>query len=693
VISLVNLDAGSDNPNLARIDIYAAMQAVYNILTCRNAVNGIAGLDENGKLYTSLFPTTPISVGGTGATTKEQALINLGAQAALGYTPLNANGGILTGKLEILRQSPKVGLLKLIRKDNGTDGADLLFFHDSDNSAVGDIIARLNFTADPGWGVANYGAIRCVIEAGGTYTDPKGKLILGVLGTTGKTEADIVHGLHVIAGGIKIVSGKSGDSAGTIWIGDDVTISSARKFFGTGLRIEGLTSPNGKIAKFNSSGDLQAAWLTDLAAQIDFHYLPEATPASDDEICIWDTSASAYRKAAVSDIGGGGGGGGVTDHGALTGLSHDDHTQYLDVTRHDTPDRHALGTVVPHDAFLGLTDTPANYTGAAGKTVVVNSAANALEFVTAGGPWYGDGSDGDVALDGTNTFSWATKNGGTYALNRPVYANNIVVSNGAVINPNGYHLYVRGTLTGALKVYSNGGNGGNGGLYNTGGTAGTAAHGAGSLPAVLAGKAGQGSGGGVGLTGNTQTSCDTNAALPGAAGGAGGVADGYPTPLDGGAGGTVSKLTFSDRSIMSLLTMRLQIGPTLGQWNLHGGGGSGAPGRGSIYGAGGGSGGNGGNSVICVRDVLAGASIDQQCKGGTGGGGGGIAPNEADNGGGGGGAGGSGGVAICLYGRNAGTITQSVAGGTGGPGGTGFEGNGQAGGNGPSGLAVLINAR
>lgn len=47
------------------------------------------------------------------------------------------------------------------------------------------------------------------------------------------------------------------------------------------------------------------------------------------------------------------------DHGALSGLSDDDHTQYLNTTRHDTTTRHTLGTVVPHDdhgALSGLSD-------------------------------------------------------------------------------------------------------------------------------------------------------------------------------------------------------------------------------------------------------------------------------------------------------------------------------------------------
>ena len=45
----------------------------------------------------------------------------------------------------------------------------------------------------------------------------------------------------------------------------------------------------------------------------------------------------------------------ITDHGALTGLGDDDHTQYLNTTRHDTTTRHTLGTVVPHDDHGQLT--------------------------------------------------------------------------------------------------------------------------------------------------------------------------------------------------------------------------------------------------------------------------------------------------------------------------------------------------
>lgn len=42
------------------------------------------------------------------------------------------------------------------------------------------------------------------------------------------------------------------------------------------------------------------------------------------------------------------------DHSQLEGLEDDDHEQYLNEGRHDTTDRHTLGTVVPHDSHRNL---------------------------------------------------------------------------------------------------------------------------------------------------------------------------------------------------------------------------------------------------------------------------------------------------------------------------------------------------
>ena len=97
-----------------------------------------------------------------------------------------------------------------------------------------------------------------------------------------------------------------------------------------------------------------------------------------------------------------GGGGGVTDHGALTGLADDDHTQYLNETRHDLLDH------------SGLTGIPTQYTdemaqdavGAAiaagtqtGISVTYDDANNKIDFtVTASGA--GDVTGPASAADG-----------------------------------------------------------------------------------------------------------------------------------------------------------------------------------------------------------------------------------------------------------------------------------------------------
>ena len=53
-------------------------------------------------------------------------------------------------------------------------------------------------------------------------------------------------------------------------------------------------------------------------------YVKPAAPPSDGEMLAWDATSTAWVPVAP-----GGGGAGVTDHGALTGLGDDDHAQYL----------------------------------------------------------------------------------------------------------------------------------------------------------------------------------------------------------------------------------------------------------------------------------------------------------------------------------------------------------------------------
>ena len=61
-------------------------------------------------------------------------------------------------------------------------------------------------------------------------------------------------------------------------------------------------------------------------------------------------------------------------------------------------------------SFVGLSDTPGNFTNAAGKYVVVNSAANALEYVTGVSTLDGGNFDNGSAIVSTST----TYDGGNF---------------------------------------------------------------------------------------------------------------------------------------------------------------------------------------------------------------------------------------------------------------------------------------
>jgi len=62
----------------------------------------------------------------------------------------------------------------------------------------------------------------------------------------------------------------------------------------------------------------------------------------DGYVTYWDAASGLWKCKQL-------------DHGELAGLGDDDHTQYLNIARHDTPTRHPLGTVVPHDDHGELT--------------------------------------------------------------------------------------------------------------------------------------------------------------------------------------------------------------------------------------------------------------------------------------------------------------------------------------------------
>ena len=128
-----------------------------------------------------------------------------------------------------------------------------------------------------------------------------------------------------------------------------------------------------------SSGDAQILNKPTLVTGLNALSDVNTSGVADGKILKYQSSSSSF---IIADDGGGGGGGsssftGLSDtpanYGSAAGKtlkinSAGDAVEFVTVT-------------TPAGNFAGLTDTPANFTGAASKTVKVNSAANALEFV------------------------------------------------------------------------------------------------------------------------------------------------------------------------------------------------------------------------------------------------------------------------------------------------------------------------
>jgi hypothetical protein len=307
---------------------------------------------------------------------------------------------------------------------------------------------------------------------------------------------------------------------------------------------------------------------------------------------------------------------------------------------------------------------------------------------------FGDGRDGDV-----------TYSSGTTTLTRDMYYNNLSLTGTAILNPDGYKIYVKGTLSVAVgaKIQRNGNNGGNGGgaSLGTGGTAGTAgtALTQGTLNADIAGSAGSaGSAYGSGVSSPSGVAANPSYSNISSAAGAGGSAG---TSTRGANYNTfanfVSVLSgLLNTPSVNLATVASVFGTNTQYKGLAGasggaGGASGTP-NGNAGGGGGGGGGSGGVIWICAKTVNNLGTFE--ALGGNGGNGGdGNAGGGGTGGqGGGGGGGGSGGVLYLIHRTLTSLGTVTLTGGTGGTGGTGPSGGGTVGNGatGSTGVTVSI---
>jgi hypothetical protein len=313
---------------------------------------------------------------------------------------------------------------------------------------------------------------------------------------------------------------------------------------------------------------------------------------------------------------------------------------------------------------------------------------------------YGDGSDGALALDGTNTFTFLSKSGVTYTALRAIHATSIVMSGGAILKPDGFEINSTLGISGTGTLDSSGGNA-------SGQTPGAAAF-AGTRP-LPGTTTGVGGGAGVGTNGTASGNAPrdfvngsvaggttsagvahagTNGGLGqgGGGGGSGGNTGGAGNA--GGAGGAITNKATSvgdSHSFRHAMTGRADDA-TVYTVGTPGGTGGGAGGGG---GGGGGSGAPGGWMAIHAFTIAS--TITIQSKGGNGGNGvDGVPLGAAGGAGGGGGAGGFIGIHTTTL---VGSLTTSVTGGSPGSGGNAVAGTfgGAAGGSGGNGVVLVFN--
>jgi hypothetical protein len=232
-----------------------------------------------------------------------------------------------------------------------------------------------------------------------------------------------------------------------------------------------------------------------------------------------------------------------------------------------------------------------------------------------GNGFFGDGSDGDATLDGTNTYAAVmSKSGSTYTLIRDAYLDNLTVDSGVILRVAGFRLHVKSSLSNSGTIHGNGNNASSAtGAFLVSGQ-------------TLAGSTAGGNGGTA--AGSNATNVNPGHGGSGGAGGAG--ASGA-----GGTGGTVTAPGAGSAPALRALPFCAMGTYFNGTTTVRvSAGGSGGGGGGDTTNSGGG-GGSAGINVIINAKVIAGTAGVISANGGNGANG--VAGNSGGGGGGGGG--------------------------------------------------------
>jgi hypothetical protein len=275
---------------------------------------------------------------------------------------------------------------------------------------------------------------------------------------------------------------------------------------------------------------------------------------------------------------------------------------------------------------------------------------------------FGDGSDSDVTIS-VDTNLTVDK-----------FYNNLTINSGKTLNPSGFRIFVKGTLTNNGTIARNGiaGSGTTGGDVLASGSL------YGALVGANGGAGGEHWGNYTGQIGFTGASLAKGLGSNGSSGGAGGA--GAWAAGGAGVGGSVTGTVYNypRNSVAAyMLYDGLPAGDIIKSNAAAGGGGGGGHGNGGGHGGNGGGAGSGGGIVeIFARTLVNNGSIE--AKGGAGADGTvgenySSLGNHGGSGGGGGGGGGNGGIIILIYASKTGAGTTDITAGAKGIGGIGGQ--------------------
>jgi len=144
-ISTTHLDSGDDDPSLARADIYAAVQALNQLIASENGALGVLVLDASGKVAAARLPNS-YSVTGNVTLSPSTGIVNVNRVLRLQQT-VTADLGTDPGTT-----SPTAG--DLVYLTDGDAGSPCLGVYDGTGwkivrfmTAVGDTVVTTTTTA------------------------------------------------------------------------------------------------------------------------------------------------------------------------------------------------------------------------------------------------------------------------------------------------------------------------------------------------------------------------------------------------------------------------------------------------------------------------------------------------------------------------------------------------------------------